>query len=229
MFNAPLLCTSCQTCREHDGMRPPTFRPNRSIGRRVMAFPLFSNMATVRHFEFKKKLIFVHVTVILVLICCFVPNSLKICSRIRPPHGHDYRMFNAPLLGNRRCHGNRIIADMSGTWWDATTQVSSHPVGPLVGELWHFQYFPTWRPSVILEFKKNDIDHVTVIVVLICCCVPNFIKIGLRIWPPDVHNCWMFNAPLLGNGGRHGNRIMADTSGTWWDATTQVLSKSVHW
>jgi len=28
-------------------MRPPKFRPNR-----VIAFPIFSNMAAVRHFEF---------------------------------------------------------------------------------------------------------------------------------------------------------------------------------
>jgi len=39
----------------------------------------------------------------------------------------------------------------------------------------------------------------------------------------------MFNAPLLGNGRCHGNRIMADMSGTRWDVTTQVSSKSVHW
>ena len=37
-------------------------------------------------------------------------------------------MFNAPLLGNGRCHGNRIMADTSGTGWDATTQVSSYSV-----------------------------------------------------------------------------------------------------
>jgi len=39
----------------------------------------------------------------------------------------------------------------------------------------------------------------------------------------------MFNAPLLGNGRYHGNRIMANASGTWWDATAQVSSESVHW
>jgi len=38
----------------------------------------------------------------------------------------------------------------------------------------------------------------------------------------------MFNAPLLGNGRYYGNRIMANMSGTPWDATTQVLFKSVH-
>jgi len=37
-------------------------------------------------------------------------------------------MFNAPLLGNGRCHGNRIMADMSGTRWDTTTQASYQSV-----------------------------------------------------------------------------------------------------
>jgi len=34
-------------------------------------------------------------------------------------------MSNVQLLGNDCYHDNRIIADMSGTQWDATTQVSS--------------------------------------------------------------------------------------------------------
>ena len=46
--------TSWRTCRWHDGMRPPKFHPNPSIVRRVTAFPTFSNMAAVRHFEFQK-------------------------------------------------------------------------------------------------------------------------------------------------------------------------------
>ena len=44
----------------------------------------------------------------------------------------------------------------------------------------------------------------------------------------DARNCWMFNAPLLGNDRTHDNRIMADMSVTWWDATTQVSFQSVH-
>jgi len=32
-------------------MRPPKFRPNRYIDRRVIAFPTFSDMAAVRHLE----------------------------------------------------------------------------------------------------------------------------------------------------------------------------------
>ena len=42
-----------RTCRVHDGMRPAKFRPNRSIAKRY-GMPIFSNMAAVRHFEFKK-------------------------------------------------------------------------------------------------------------------------------------------------------------------------------
>ena len=55
-----------------------------------------------------------------------------------------------------------------------------------------------WPPSWIL--KILIFDHVTVIAVRICYCIPNFNKIGSRFRPPDTHNCWMYNAPLLGNG-----------------------------
>jgi len=75
------------------------------------------------------------------------------------------------------------------------------PVSPLVGELWHFEYFPTWRLSQPFWILKILIfDHMTVTEVLICCCVPNFIKIGSCVWPPDAHNCWLSYAPLLSNG-----------------------------
>ena len=83
--------------------------------------------------------------------------------------------------------------------------------------------YPTFllpsAPDYILIFV-----HVTVIEVVICCCVPNFVKIGSRVRPPDTHNCWMFNVSLLSNNCCHGNHM----SGTWWDAITQVSSKPVH-
>ena len=82
---------------------------------------------------------------------------------------------------------------------------------------------PFWILKILI------FDHVTVIVVLISCCLPNFNKIGSRVWPPDAHNCFMFNARLLSNGRYHGNHITAATSGTRWDATTQVSYKFVHW
>jgi len=48
-----MATASWGTCRGHDGMRPPNFHPNRSIDRRVIAFPTFCNMAAVRHFEYE--------------------------------------------------------------------------------------------------------------------------------------------------------------------------------
>ena len=130
-------------------------------------------------------------------------------SRVRLPDAHNCRMFNAPLLGNGRRHRNRNMADMSRTWWDATTQVASRP--------------PLWILKILI------FDHVTVITVLIYCRLPNFNKIGLRVRPPDAHICWMCSAALLGNGRCHGNHIMRDMSETWWNATNQASSKSVHW
>ena len=79
------------------------------------------------------------------------------------------------------------------------------------------------------ELKKIIFEHVTVIVVLIFYSIPNFIKIGSHVRPPDAHNCLMFNAPLLGKGRCHGNRIMADMSWACLDVTTHVASQSVHW
>jgi len=71
MFNARLLGNSVTMAtaswrprRGHHGMRLPKIHPKRSIGERVIAFPTFSNMAAVRHLEFKKKFILGHVTAI---------------------------------------------------------------------------------------------------------------------------------------------------------------------
>ena len=179
-----------------------------------------------------KILIFGHVTVIAALTCCCIPNFIEIGSRIRPPDAHNCRMFNAPLVGNGRCHGNRIVGDMSGTWCDVTTQLRSQSVGTRSFD-WRvmtFRIFSNMAAVRHSEFNKKLIfDHMTVIVVLICVCLLNFIKIGSRVRPPDAHNCRMFNASLLINGRCHGNRIMADMSRTWWDVTTQFASQSVHW
>ena len=126
-------------------------------------------------------------------------------------------MFNAPLLGNGRFRGNRIMSHMWGTWWDATTQASSQSVHWLAsyGIANIFQH--GGRPTFwILKFLI--LDHVIVIVDLICCSVSDFIKIGSRVWPTDAHNCRMFNAPLLGNGRRHGNQIVGtcrEHDGMW--------------
>ena len=96
-----LATATWRTRREHDGMRLRKLRSSWSIGRRVMAFRIFSNMADVHHFEFK--LIFDPVIVIVVLSCCCIPNFNKIGSRVRPPDSHKCTMYNALLLGNDRC------------------------------------------------------------------------------------------------------------------------------
>ena len=62
--------------------------------------------------------------------------------------------------------------------------LSCVPVGPFASELWHFEYCPTTTVRQLLIF-----NHMTVTVVRICCCIPNFIKIGSRVRPPDAHNC----------------------------------------
>jgi len=79
----------------------------------------------------------------------------------------------------------------------------------------HFTYLLTYLLTYLHSFPN----------LLLC----TNIKLGSRVRPPDAHNCFMFNARLLSNGHYHGNHITAATSGTRWDATTQVSSKSVHW
>jgi len=159
-------------------MRPPKFCANRSIGRRVIAFPTFFSMAALTSWILFFY-IFDHVTVIEVLICWGVPNFIKTGSRIWPPDARNCWMFNASLLGNRCCHGNHIMADMSGIWWYATTQVSFKSVhfegSYVISSIFQYGGRPPFWTLKIVTF-----DHVTVILVLICCCVPNFIKIGSR-------------------------------------------------
>ena len=116
-----------------------------------------------------------------------------------------------------------IAFPILGTWWDATVKVASQSVRVMA--FWilsNNDRLPFWILKILI------FDRMSVIAVLTCCCIPNFIKIGLSVRPLDAHDCTMFNAPLLGNGRRHGNRIMADMSGAWWDVTTQVASQSVH-
>ena len=111
---------------------------------------------------------------------------------------------------------------------DGMLSPNFYPNPFIEGELQHFQHFSIWRPSAILNFKNFNIwsrDCHWSRNLLLCT---KFHKIGSRVRPPDAHNCWMLNAPLLGNGLSHGNRIMAAMSGRRWDSTTQVSSQSVH-
>ena len=135
-------------------MRALKLRPSRSICRRVMAFRILSNNDHPP-FWILKILIFHLMTVIAVLSCCCIPNSIKISSRVWPPNAHNCWMSRAPLLGNDRCHGNPILGghvrNMMGC------DQPSFVIGPLLGELWYVQYFPTWWPSALLNFKNFNI------------------------------------------------------------------------
>jgi len=111
-----------------------------------------------------------------------------------------------------------IVFPILGKWWDATTKVASQSV--------HLQ--ASYGISNTLQQRRSanfNIWSMTVTVVRICCCTPNFIKIGARVRPTDAHNCWMSTAPLPGKGRCDNNPILADISGTWWDATSQVSSQ----
>ena len=162
MFNARLLSNGCchgnrimADMSGHDVMRPPKFRPNRSIGRRVVAFLIFSNMAAVRYLEFKKKIvIFRHLTFIEVLICCCNTKCHQnwfMHSASRRPY-----LLNVQFTVDRQrplplqAHHSGHVGDAMGC--DHPCFV---PIGQLLGELWHFQYFSTWRPSAILNFLKK--------------------------------------------------------------------------
>ena len=113
-------------------MRPHKFRPNQSIGRRVIAFPTFPIWQTS---AISNIIIFYdHVAFIEVLICCCVPNFIKTGSRVRPPYAHNCRMFNVTFLGTAvamatkswgTCRGHDGICDRPS--WIS--------VGPLIGEL----------------------------------------------------------------------------------------------
>jgi len=106
------------------------------------------------------------VTVVLVLTCCCVPNFIKIGSRVRPPDAHNCRMFTVARQRPSPWQPNRggQVGDMMGC--DHPSWVS---VGLLVGELWHFYYFRTWRLSAILNFKNFNIWSRE------CHCGPNLL------------------------------------------------------
>ena len=159
-------------------MRPPKLRPSRPSWQASYGIANIFQQRPSAILNFKN-IIFDHMTAIVVRICCCIPNFIKIGSLFRPPDANKCWMSSAPLLGNGRCHGNLILADMSGSWWDATTQVASQSVH------WQASYGVSnifqQRPSAILNFKNFNIWSVAVIVVLICCCIPNFNQIGSRV------------------------------------------------
>jgi len=136
-------------------MRPPKFCRNRSNGRRVMAFPIFSNMAASAILNLKSFSIWSY-------DCHCVPNLLLYTKF------HQNWVTRSASIGRRR--GNSIMPDMSGTHTMGCDHPSFIQIGPLAGNLSHFQYFPTRQPFAIFNLKKNNIwSHG-------CDCVPNLLS-----------------------------------------------------
>ena len=159
-------------------MRPPKLRPIKigsRVGRRVMAFRIFSNNDRPP-FWILKILIFNHVTVIAVLTCCCVPNFIEIGSRVRPPDAHNCRMSNAPLTVAMATASWRTCRGHDGMWPPKLRP--SRSIGRRVMAFRiYFQHGgrpPFWILKILI------FDLMTVIAVLTCCCIPNFIKIGSR-------------------------------------------------
>ena len=144
-------------------MWPPKLQPSRSIGRRVMAFRIFSNNDRPP-FWILKILIFDHVLSLL--------SEFAVVYQISSKLVHAFGL-QTPITDDVQCavarqrpspwqpqHGGHV-GNMMGC-----DQPSCIPVGSLVGELWHFEYFPTWRPSAILNFYIWSRD---------CHCGPNLL------------------------------------------------------
>jgi len=112
------------------------------------------NMARVRHFEFKKKIN------IWSRDCHVGPNLLE-CTKF---HQNWFTRWPSrrPWLQNVQCavaKQQTLPRQPHDGGYVGNVIVCEHPsfvqIGRLVGELWHSQYFPSWRPSTILNFKKN--------------------------------------------------------------------------
>ena len=97
-------------------------------------------------------------------ICYSVPTAVSMATAsLRPRQGHDE--MRLPKVHPNRPIGVRVI-------------------GYSIFNIFQYAGRP---PSWILKFFI--FDHMTAIDFQIFCSIPNFLKIGSRIRPPDAHNC----------------------------------------
>jgi len=132
---------------------PPRFRPNWSIGRRVIAFPIFFQHGGPPPSWILKILIFDHATVIAVLTCCCVPNFIKIGSR--ESHAFGLQTPITAECSMRRCQATPV-AMATASWRTCRDLDSMRPPkfrsNRSIGRrVMAFQYFRTWRPSASLN------------------------------------------------------------------------------
>jgi len=156
-------------------MRPPELRPSRSIGSELWHFQYFPTWQPSAILNFKNFNIW---------SCdCHWGHNLLLCTKfqLQTPITAEYTMRCAvarqrPLpwqphhgghVGNMMgCdHPSCAVARQRLLPWQpqhgghveymmGCAHPSCVPVGQLVGEIWHFKYFPTRRPSAILNFEN---------------------------------------------------------------------------
>jgi len=87
-------------------------------------------------------------------------------------HSLNNGLNSARLLGNGCCHGNRIVADMSGTWWDATTKASSTSV--------HWQ--ASYGISNIFQYGGYPPSWIWILSLLATHEVNHAVRLPVKIW-----------------------------------------------
>jgi len=127
------------------GCGQPSFVPIGLLLSELCYFRYFPTWRSSTILNFEK--IFDHVTVIVVLTFCCVTNSWKLFHVLSVQTTITAECSVGPLPWQQH-HGGHVKNRMG------CKRPSWVTVCPLVGELWHFEYFPTWRPSAILNFKN---------------------------------------------------------------------------
>ena len=133
-------------------MRSPKLRPSWSIWGELWHFEYFPT-TTVRQL-----LIFDDMTVTVVRIFCCIPNFIKIGSRVsrRPPLLNVHSAVARPVARQRPLPWQPYFGGRVGNVMGCD-QPSFVTIIQLLGELWYFQCFTTWRPSALLNFKNFNI------------------------------------------------------------------------
>ena len=159
-----MATASRRTCREHDGMWPPKLRPSRSIG--IYGISNIFQQRPSAILNFKNCNIWSR-------DCHCCPNLLLYTkfqlNWFTPPDAYNCMLNVQCAVATQRPlpwqpHYGEHVGNVMGC-----DQSSFVPIGPLLGELWYFQYFRTWRPSAILNFKNFNIWLCE------CHCGPNLL------------------------------------------------------
>jgi len=164
------------------GCDHPRIVPIGPVGRWVLAFPIFSAIL-----KFKKINIWSR--------DCHCGLQLLLCTKCHQ-NWFTRSASKRPKLLNVQCavarqrplpwqpHHGGHIGNVMGCDHPSLVQIGSLLGSYGISNIFQHGGCPPFRILKILIC-----NHVTFIVVLIWCCVPNFIKIGSRVRPPDAHNC----------------------------------------